>query len=337
MTRAVHRSSPDADPAEPRGGDPAMNAYPGFAVERTERLTLHGGGELARRDLMSPYVWQYAGGAYGIMVRGVPRNHDYASDTGKIWYGESSDGLSFVMRDDPILAPDAHGIDAGGCEDPTLVIEDGRWIVYYTGVDARHAGGQMLYAQGTGPNDLVKRGIALASSRTEGNTKEATVNTTSTGDWRLFYEYARGGASLIGLAIGAGVAGPWQEQPQPFAPRPECWDSWHLSTGPLLTDDRDYPVMFYNGATHDAHWRIGWVVFDSDYTRVVARCQTPLIVPPAAKPGTVDIAFCASCVIPGAAPLDEAALASSEFWLYYSIEDRALERVACRRLSRSPV
>ena len=26
--------------------------------------------------------------------------------------------------------------------------------------------------------------------------------------------------------------------------------------------------MFYNGATHDARWRIGWIAFDRDYERV---------------------------------------------------------------------
>jgi predicted GH43/DUF377 family glycosyl hydrolase len=324
------------------GAESGMTTYPGFQVDRIDRITLHGGGELVDRDLMSPYVWQYDDGAYGIMVRGVPRGHVYASDTGKIWYGESSDGLSFAMRDDPILAPDAGGLDsggldAGGCEDPTLVIEDGRWIIYYTGVDIDHVCAQMLYAEGTGPNDLVKLGIALASSKTEGNTKEATVNTTKDGGWRLFYEYARDDASLIGLAIGAGVAGPWHEQPQIFAPRPGDWDGWHLSPGPLLTLDRDYPVMFYNGATHDAHWRIGWVVFDCDYSRIVARCEEPLIVPPDAVPGAFDIAFAASCVVPGAArqgaATNGASLANPEFWLYYSIEDCALERAVCQRRS----
>lgn len=310
-----------------------MEPSQAFSIQRTERLTLQGGGELTERDLMSPYVWQYANGTYGIMVRGVPRDGHYTSDTGKIWYGESSDGLAFTMRDTPMLVPDPQGLDAGGCEDPTLVIEDDRWRIYYTGVDAARSGGQMLYAEGTGPDDLVKLGIALASSKTEGNTKEATVNRTTQGGWRLFYEYAQHDASLVGLAIGTGVAGPWHEQPQPFAPRPDSWDSWHLSTGPLLTHDRDYPIMFYNGATHDAHWRIGWVVFDCEYSRVVARCEQPLITPPAPASGAVDIAFAASCLVPGAstqaAEPDSGTFNVLEFWLYYSIEDSALERAVC--------
>ena len=40
--------------------------------------------------------------------------------------------------------------------------------------------------------------------------------------------------------------------------------------------------MFYNGATQDARWRIGWVAFNSDCTRVVGRGIEPLVVPPPA-------------------------------------------------------
>jgi predicted GH43/DUF377 family glycosyl hydrolase len=180
---------------------------------------------------MSPYVWALDHGGYGMLLRGVEKNGDYADDTGKIWYGESTDGLRFTMRETPVLAPGPDPIDAGGCEDPTLVLDGGRWIVYYTGVDRASGTAEMLYATGSGPGDLVKRGVALASTKTEGNTKEATIGRTADGEWRLFYEYAHDGHSLIGLALGGGVAGPWDEQPQPFAPRPGGWDGWHLPPG----------------------------------------------------------------------------------------------------------
>lgn len=290
-------------------------------VEAVETITLHATGELARRDAMSPYVWQCEDGTYAMLVRGVPPCGDYTADTGQLWYGESADGLDFTMQDAPVLVPGPDPLDTGGVEDPTLVIEDGRWLVYYTGVDQTHASGQLLYATGTGPGDLVKQGVALASSKTEGNTKEPTINRTSDDRWRLFYEYAADEASLIGLAIGEGEAGPWHEMPQPFAPRPEAWDAWHLSTGPLYTGDPQRPVMFYNGATHDAHWRIGWVMFDADYTRVIARCTEPLIIPdPHPEFGLTDIAFAASCVVAGPGLVH----------LYYSIEDRLLMRARIR-------
>jgi len=35
--------------------------------------------------------------------------------------------------------------------------------------------------------------------------------------------------------------------------------SWNLSTGPIISRDGQPPVMFSNGATADARWRIGWI------------------------------------------------------------------------------
>src|SRR5262249_38883883 len=158
-------------------------------------------------------------------------------------YGESDDGISFYVHAEPVIAPGRDGdLDVGGCEDPTLVIHDGQYIVYYTGVDKTRCSGQMLYASGPSIDRLKKRGVAHASSKTEGNTKEATIEQTADGKWRLFYEYARGTQSLVGLALGPDVAGPWEEKAAPFLPRDNTWDNWHLSTGPMLTNDPDMPV-----------------------------------------------------------------------------------------------
>ena len=293
-----------------------------FNVEAIDTVTLKVGGDLASRDLMSPYVWQIGGGRFAILVRGVPRDLAYTGDTGRIWYGESDDGLTFTMDERPVLVPGPDPADGGGVEDPTPVIRDGKWVVYYTGVELDRSSGALFYATGTGPFDLVKRGIGLASSKTEGNTKEATLARTPAGKWRLFYEYARNDASLIGLALGDDVTGPWHEQPQPLSPRADLWDSWHMSTGPMLTDDPRMPVMFYNAATRDARWRIGWVAFDGDCTKVVDRCIEPLIAPPPRPDRTdADIAFAASAVVAG----------PRLSWLYYSVGDRALERATIRR------
>jgi predicted GH43/DUF377 family glycosyl hydrolase len=294
-----------------------------FNVEAIDAVGLEAHPALAERDLMSPYVWQLDNKKFAILVRAVPRAGTAATDTGTIWYGESADGLSFTMDDAPVLVPGPGELDIGGCEDPTPVFVDGQWVVYYTGVDATHSSGQMLYAEGPDLHALVKKGVALASSKTEGNTKEATIERTADGRWRLFYEFARDDASLVGLALGSGVAGPWHEQPAPFSPRTDQWDSWHLSTGPMLTSDPDVPVMFYNGATRDARWRIGWVAFDRDCTKVVDRCIEPLIVPPPQlERAAADIAFAASVVEMG-----------EVVHLYYSLADRTLERAVVRKFT----
>lgn len=293
-----------------------------FNVKRIETVSLTGPSALTARDLMSPFVWREPDGRWGLMVRAVVRPDAPLTDTGLIWSGWSDDGVRFTMLDAPSLAPGPGDHDAGGVEDPTVIRGEDGYIVYYSGVRADLAHSELSYATGASLDRLTKSGVALASTKSEGNTKEATIDRTTDGRWRLFYEYAADEASRVGLAIGAAPGGPWNEQPTPFMPRTDSWDDWHLSTGPLLTDDPATPVMFYNGATRDARWRIGWVAFDADYTRVVARGIQPLVTPPPVDDRTAtDIAFAASVVVD-----DQGAI-----WLYYSLEDRRLARALIRR------
>ena len=293
-----------------------------FNVRAIEEVMVAGPPALMARDLMSPYIWGEPNGRFGIMVRAVTPPGAPSTDTGVIWAGWSDDGRNFTMLDAPSIVPGPETHDAGGVEDPTVLCrEDGSYLVYYTGVLADMAHGELSYAEGPSLDRLTKSGVVLASSKSEGNTKEATVERTADGHWRLFYEYAADEASRVGLAIGAEAVGPWTEQPTPFMPREGSWDDWHLSTGPLLVDDPDMPVMFYNGATRDARWRIGWVAFDRECRRVIDRGIEPLLTPPpAVDRGATDIAFAASVVtIDGA------------IWLYYSLEDRRLARALIRR------
>ena len=293
-----------------------------FNVEQVEPLIIHAETPLSDCAQMSPYVWcETKGGPYFIMLRAVPPATDAGASTGAIYYGVSQDGLTFDMDKTPAIAPGPGALDAGGCEDPTVVKWEGRYIVYYTGVDESRSCGQLLWAAGEDIRGLKKMGVALASSKTEGNTKEATIARTKDDRWRLFYEYAQDNASLIGIALGDHVDGPWTEQPSLFKPRPDAWDSWHLSTGPLLTDDPQQPVMLYNGATEDARWRIGWVAFDETYSKVTARCVEPLITPPPPEDRSApDIAFAGSMVAE-----------NGQTWVYYSLEDRKLFRALIRR------
>lgn len=293
-----------------------------FNVMAIEDVAIAGPDALMRRDWMSPFVWTEPDGRLGMMLRAVPQRGAPPVDTGVIWAGWSDDGVTFTMEDQPAITPGPAALDVGGVEDPTVLrMADGDYVVYYTGVAADMAHGEMLYARGPAIDRLKKAGVALASTKSMGNTKEATVQRTADGHWRLFYEYAADGASRIGLAIGPGVAGPWTEKTPPLTPRDGSWDNWHLSTGPMLMTDPDMPVMFYNGATRDARWRIGWAAFSRDCLDVVARGLEPLVTPPPVDDRTAtDIAFAASVIERG-----------GEIWLYYSLEDRRLARARIRR------
>ncbi|MEO6041971.1 MAG: glycosidase [Croceibacterium sp.] len=297
-----------------------------FAVESINVVQLdvaeRPDGLLAGHDLMSPYVWQ-AEGRTRLLVRVLNNPLGPTDPTGVIYAGQSDDGLYFRMEPQPAISPGPDYVDAGGVEDPTVVIgSEPHLLVFYTGVDAKREQGSLLVASGADIGCLAKDKVLLKAPEGEGNIKEATVARGADGRWRMFYEYAKDNASRIGLAVADKLMGPWEPVSDPFTVRPDLWDTWHLSTGPILAREGQPPVMFYNGATADARWRIGWVAFDDNYTRVVDRCLEPLVVPPPPKEraGT-DIAFAASC-------LDRA----PDIHLYYSLEDRVLRRAVVRQM-----
>lgn len=297
-----------------------------FAVEQLEVVKLdiaaREDGLLAGHDLMSPYVWENEGHVR-LLVRVLKNPLGPADPTGIIYAGTSDDGVFFTMHGEPAIVPGPDPVDAGGVEDPTVVIgTEPHLMVFYTGVEARREQGSLLVATGPDLRNLTKDKVLLKAPEGQGNIKEATVAVGADGRYRMFYEYAHDSASRIGLAVSDKLEGPWQVAGAPFTVRENLWDTWHLSTGPILAREGEPPVMFYNGATADARWRIGWIAFDENYTRVVDRCIEPLLVPPPPKQraGT-DIAFAASC-------LDRA----PDIFLYFSLEDRLLRRARIRRL-----
>ncbi len=290
-----------------------------FEVETVEQLVLECPAPIADMFTLSPYVWR-EGEEYHALLRIVPDCPIAADKIARIHCAHSRDGLSFGIDPEPVLAPGPAPDDLHGCEDPTVLVHDGRYLVYYTGWNEDQKLGRLLLAEGPAIDQLRKRGVILASMEDRRNPKEATLALAPDGRWRLFYECAANGASFIGLASGAAPDGPWRTEPPPFSRRQGHWDDWHLSTGPILADERA-AVMFYNGAKRDADWRIGWIAFSPDYCRVIGRCEEPLIVPEIEQGSDwSNVAFASSCLPEG-----------DRIWLYYSVADRALMRAILRR------
>jgi predicted GH43/DUF377 family glycosyl hydrolase len=281
-------------------------------------LTIERPDSLRDMYLLSPYVWREET-LYRMLLRVVPRSDDPSKKIARVHYGESQDGLKFTLRGEPAVAPGRDN-DHDGCEDPTVCIVDGRYYVYYTGWDERIKRGQLMLAEGSDVLRLDVRRTIVPWTPERKNPKEATIAQARDGSWRMFFEYAAGDKSKIGLAHAPAVNGPWTIVQPLFEARDGSWDDWHLSTGPIVSVSGSDPIMFYNGATRDAKWRIGWITFDSGYTRVTARCADPLIVPPARhEPGATDIAFAASALTE-----------NGVMHLYYSVADKDMYRAAVR-------
>jgi predicted GH43/DUF377 family glycosyl hydrolase len=291
-----------------------------FTVTWIESLEIDSRPPLREMYKLSPFVWKTPRD-YEILIRAVPHSENPAEKIARVYHGWSSDGIHFRMGDEPVIAPGPGDDDLDGCEDPTLAIVDGTYHVYYTGWNERLKRGQLLLASGPDPEHLEKRGVALPSVPQRENPKEATIVAASDGSWRLFFEYAADGASKVGIAISDSVDGPWRVLDPPFASRAQSWDSWHLSTGPVCLQNGE-PVMFYNGASREAAWRIGWIAFDQSYATVLGRCVDPILAPPSIRDAdATDIAFAASAI-------EE----DQTIRLYYSIADKDIFCAALRPL-----
>jgi len=217
-----------------------------FSVGLTASLTMQRTSPLTEMYTLSPFVWRESD-QYRLLVRAVPHSENPAEKIARIYYGESVNGIHFKMRKEPAIAPGPGDEDIDGCEDPTLAIVSATYYVYYTGWNEAAKRGRLLLASGPAPNQLAKKGVALPWTPQRENPKEATIVGCPDGTWRLFFEYAAGGSSKIGLAAAPHVDGPWSVCEPLFHARADHWDSWHLSTGPVLAlpSDPDHRVMFY--------------------------------------------------------------------------------------------
>jgi predicted GH43/DUF377 family glycosyl hydrolase len=292
-----------------------------FNVKSIDPVQLKGPKALLDKNLMSPFTWRANDeGELLMLVRAVPPDRNDDEESGRIWLGQGSeDGLTFQMGESALITPGPSPDDIQGCEDPTVVLGADKCTVYYTGVE-KGGKGHLCYLEGDKVTSLEKRGVAPDSTKSEKNTKEATVLRTGHETWNLLFEYAHGGHSKIGLATGKAAGGPWTEEKDPFKARRGKWDRWHLSTGPMLRTDPERPVMFYNGADKDVNWGIGWVALSPDLAHEVERCDEPLIALPPTKADVKAIVFAASLVTAG-----------DEIWLYYSKNDCELFRATVKQ------
>jgi predicted GH43/DUF377 family glycosyl hydrolase len=288
-----------------------------FEVVSDVALSVRAREPLASFYQLSPFVWN-DGTAFDVLVRGVNHAENPSDKVARVFFGRSPDGLVFDMADVPAIAPGPQAEDLGGCEDPTVVADGGRTYVFYSGWNEREKRGSLMLAEGDDALHLRKGGVVMQSTPGHENPKEASPVQAADGTWRLFFEFGAGGASQIGSATARSIDGPWTIGPVPFDVRSNAWDTYHLSPGPIL-DVLGSPVMFYNGATRDAKWRIGWVRFDPQCTTVVERSADPLFEPAAPRGDDTDVAFASSALAMG-----------SEIWLYYSVSDQEMRRATLR-------
>lgn len=246
-----------------------------------------------------------------MLLRLVNRNEDASKKVSRVYYAASNDGVGFDVGLEVIAPGSAGEPDGAGCEDPTVAYDGDFYTVFYSGYNAQQQRSSMLAATGPTLVGLRKTGMILTPDDMYANPKEAALIATSRG-FRMFFEYARGGASHIGVANAPHLGGPWTYADSPIVQRADAFDSWHLSPSSSIRRADGTHVLFYNGSSKKTDWRVNYAVLDETATVVLDRPQAPLVRPFDLADGDTDIAFAAS------APIDPA----GHVWLYYSIADR---------------
>ena len=211
-----------------------------------------------------------------------------ANQTSRVGYAESTDGLHFTIRPDPVLSPEAAYEKDGGVEDPRVLEINGTYYLTYTGYNRRDA--QLCLATSADLIHWERKGILLPAYKGTWNTQwtksGAIVREKINGKWWMYYLGTRkdpDGQSrdYMGLASSDDLLHWNDATSEPVLPRrPGAFDSRVMEPGPPPFVTEAGILLLYNGADEHLVYGPGWVLFDGhDPRRVVARSDGPLLLP----------------------------------------------------------
>jgi predicted GH43/DUF377 family glycosyl hydrolase len=204
--------------------------------------------------------------------------------TSRLGYGESTDGINFIRRPEPVLSPETDYEKDGGVEDPRLVKFEDTYYLTYTGYNKKDA--QLCLATS---NDLIhweRKGVILPAYKGNWNvgwTKSGAIVPEKINDkyWMYFLGTGSDKTDQTGLAYSNDLIH-WTEATRgPILPkRPGKFDSRVVEPGPPPIVTKDRIILIYNGADDKLVYRTGVAVFDrSDPTKLISRSDEPIFFP----------------------------------------------------------
>lgn len=229
----------------------------------------------------NPTVVQYAG-----KIIMLYRAED-SQGTSRLGYAESTDGIHFLRRDEPVLSPEADYEKGGGVEDPRLVQFGDTYYLTYTGYNLKDA--QLCLATSKDLIHWERRGVIVPANQGNWNVKwtksGAIVPEKINGKyWMYFLGTSAEGKDQTGLASSIDLLH-WTEATKiPVLPvRPAQFDSRVAEPGPspIVAHGRTKTILlYYNGADDKLVYRTGAAIFDgNDPGKLLARTDRPLFAP----------------------------------------------------------
>jgi len=204
--------------------------------------------------------------------------------TSRLGYAESTDGVHFTRRNEPVLSPATDYERDGGVEDPRLVQFGDTYYLTYTGYNRKEA--QLCLATS---QDLIhwgRKGVILPANKGNWNVKwtksGAIVPEKIKGKyWMYFLGTSADDKDQTGLASSTDLLH-WKEETQmPVLPvRSGHFDSRVAEPGPAPILTPDGVVLIYNGADDNLVYRTGVAIFDRrDPRKLLWRSDDPVFWP----------------------------------------------------------
>ena len=213
-----------------------------------------------------------------------------ASGTSRLGYAESTDGLHFTRRPEPVLSPEAPYEKDGGVEDPRLQKFGDTWYLTYTGYNKKDA--QLCLATS---RDLIhwdRKGVILPAYQgnwNKGWTKSGAIVPEKIDGKYWMYWLGTAPSEIgetyktdqMGLSYSTDLLHWTEATTTPVLPRrPGMFDSRVVEPGPppILTERGI--VLVYNGADDQLVYRAAVAVFDRrDPRKLLSRSDAPIFAP----------------------------------------------------------
>jgi predicted GH43/DUF377 family glycosyl hydrolase len=207
-----------------------------------------------------------------------------AMGTSRIGYAESSDGIHFTRRAEPVLSPEADYERDGGVEDPRLQRFGDTYYLTYTGYNKKDA--QLCLATSKDLIHWTRQGVILPAYKGNWNvawTKSGAIVPEKIGGkyWMYWLGTAADKTDQMGLSYSDDLIH-WEEATQRpvLQRRPGKFDSRVVEPGPPPILTSHGIVLVYNGADDKLVYRTGVAVFDrNDPRKLISRTDEPILAP----------------------------------------------------------
>ena len=204
--------------------------------------------------------------------------------TSRLGYAESTDGVHFTRRDEPVLIPTEDYEKDGGVEDPRLVQFGETYYLTYTGYNKKDA--QLCLATSADLIHWDRKGVIIPANKGNWNVKwtksGAIVPEKIDGKyWMYFLGTTADNRDQAGLASSSDLLH-WTEATQvPVLPvRSGRFDSRVAEPGPPPVVTPNGIVLIYNGADDKLVYRTGIAIFDrNDPRNLLWRSEEPVFSP----------------------------------------------------------